>query len=1090
MQFIFPPIYAFHHKDRKNRIHQLAVPAFDSEGEAAEYNRNRVKGYELDLDFGRVLLITNGARLPAGFDYALRLKGFSLDDVTDDNCNLTKAEWLVHPALPLADTLTPQQRVERVTDSWRGTFSFKKEDRTRDIDGLRYPQIGATHAVLSHWTVTDSAATVVMPTGTGKTETMLSIMVAALCSRVMIIVPTNALRQQIYDKFVSLGILKPFGIVSRQAQYPVVGMLCHRPGSAEEVDNFFQACNAVVTTINVAGQCETAIQARMAAHCSHLFIDEAHHVAARTWSGLKSQFAESRIVQFTATPFRNDGKPIEGKVVYNYPLSKAQSEDYFRPINFEPVIEFNPRHYDIAIAEKAIEQLEADYDKGHIVMARVGTIPRAAEVFAIYEAYDQYCPVQIHTGIKSVTERNRIKDLILSKQARIVVCVDMLGEGFDLPELKIAAFHDVRQSLPITLQLAGRFTRSRPDLGNATFIANLADLSVQEELRTLYRQDSDWNQLLRQISTEAISEEYDLWQFLEGFTKFPDEVPLQNVRPAMSAVAYRTHCDDWSPDDFPDGVHGYGSLDGVYHDINHENHTLVIVTNKRVMLDWANTEEIHSWEWELIIVFWDREQSLLFIHSSSNKGVYRKLARAIAGEDVELINGEAVFRCFAGIDRLRLYNVGLREHLGKLISYISRSGSDVGRVLSEAQRRGTSKSNIFGAGYEDGHKTTAGCTIKGRFWSRRVANIRQLTEWCTDVGAKLSDDTIDPAEVLRGCLVADIVTERPDVHPIGIEWPDVVYREFERVWSFEIGDTTSPLSETDIRLVELSSDGPLLFEIQSDAATARYELRIFIDNDVPDFEFILVQGPEVHIRRGGTVSSISDFFADNQPVIWFVDGSQLEGNMFIANNKEYDPFPINRVDAWDWTGIDIRKEALGIVGHTDSVQHRVIERMLPRNLDIVFDDDYKGEAADVICVSLDEPNRTIGVEFYHCKYSSNENPGLRLGDLYEVCGQAQKSIHWLDNPTDLFTHMMSREPKKRQGQERSRYILGNRDILWRIREMSYQFRVELNICIVQPGISKAQLGTAQGTEHRELLAVTDNYLKETYQIPFKVIVGP
>ena len=66
-----------------------------------------------------------------------------------------------------------------------------------------------------------------------------------------------------------------------------------------------------------------------------------------------------------------------------------------------------------------------------------------------------------------------------------MVCVDMLGEGFDLPELKIAAFHDIRKTLAVTLQLAGRFTRKRPDLGNATFIANTADVNVQDELRNL-----------------------------------------------------------------------------------------------------------------------------------------------------------------------------------------------------------------------------------------------------------------------------------------------------------------------------------------------------------------------------------------------------------------------------------------------------------------------------------------------------------------------------------------------------------------------------------------------------------------------------
>lgn len=62
----------------------------------------------------------------------------------------------------------------------------------------------------------------------------------------------------------------------------------------------------------------------------------------------------------------------------------------------------------------------------------------------------------------------------------MVVCVDMLGEGFDLPTLKIPALHDVKKGLTVTLQLIGRFTRTKfdEDLGDATFVANIADTSV------------------------------------------------------------------------------------------------------------------------------------------------------------------------------------------------------------------------------------------------------------------------------------------------------------------------------------------------------------------------------------------------------------------------------------------------------------------------------------------------------------------------------------------------------------------------------------------------------------------------------------
>jgi|SRR5215469_3645283 len=95
----------------------------------------------------------------------------------------------------------------------------------------------------------------------------------------------------------------------------------------------------------------------------------------------------------------------------------------------------------------------------------------------------------------------------------------MLGESFDLPELKIAAFHDIRKTLAVTLQLAGRFTRKRPDLGNATFIANTADVHVQDELRKLYTRDPDWNLLLPQLSETMIGEQVSLQAFLRGFTE-------------------------------------------------------------------------------------------------------------------------------------------------------------------------------------------------------------------------------------------------------------------------------------------------------------------------------------------------------------------------------------------------------------------------------------------------------------------------------------------------------------------------------------------------------------------------------------------
>lgn len=85
-------------------------------------------------------------------------------------------------------------------------------------------------------------------------------------------------------------------------------------------------------TLTLFRQCSYKVQVRMAELCTHLFIDEAHHAAAPTWHAFKSVFkAETRhVLQFTATPFRVDGAPLDGEIVYVYPMRQAQREGYFR----------------------------------------------------------------------------------------------------------------------------------------------------------------------------------------------------------------------------------------------------------------------------------------------------------------------------------------------------------------------------------------------------------------------------------------------------------------------------------------------------------------------------------------------------------------------------------------------------------------------------------------------------------------------------------------------------------------------------------------------------------------------------------------
>jgi len=131
-------------------------------------------------------------------------------------------------------------------------------------------------------------------------------------------------------------------------------------------------------------------------------------------------------------PDREDGRQIVGRVIYAFPLREAQSQGYFATIDYFPVVEFdNP---DGAIASKAIEVLQGDLSEGrdHLLMARVRRIGRAREMRDLYaELAPQLQPVVLHSSL-TATERREALAAIESRQSRIIVCVDMLGEGFDL----------------------------------------------------------------------------------------------------------------------------------------------------------------------------------------------------------------------------------------------------------------------------------------------------------------------------------------------------------------------------------------------------------------------------------------------------------------------------------------------------------------------------------------------------------------------------------------------------------------------------------------------------------------------------------
>jgi superfamily II DNA or RNA helicase len=987
-----------------------------------------------------------------GIDYVLLTsKKPTRSDLNTNRIILKR--WLKHPDF---SNLTPEQ----VTNTWKGKFKFVKENEEEEIKGLRSPQIGALYSILAHIQNPEDKAIVVMPTGTGKTETMLATLIANECKKLLVAVPSDSLRTQIAQKFITLGLLKEYGIVDSSCANPIVGIINSGFENIAELQDFISKSNVVVSTMDILTERSVAEKTLLKDSFSHFFIDEAHHSEARTWKELIDKFEKEKIFLFTATPFRNDGKSLQGKVIFNFSLRKAQEQKYYKQINYLPIREYNKKLADEKIAEKAVEQLRVDIAAGfnHIIMARCMTKNRAIEVFEYYKGYEEFNPIMVYTGIAGLGKK--IEEIKRGEHS-IIVCVNMLGEGFDLPNLKIAAIHDERQSLPITLQFIGRFTRTSYDeLGNASFVTNIAYPPIHEELNQLYSRNSDWNLLLPRLSANATQKEIDIKEFLDRFNDINEStVPFQEINPAMSTVIFKNNTNDWFPNNWQEGIPNIGNYEHEFSRSNGQD-TLVIILGKIEKVEWGNFETVKNLQWDIIVIHWDLRPNInrVFLNTSLKNFSATALMDAIFGEgNTSQITGMNVFRIFHNVNRLSLYNVGTRKGIGQDITFQSYFGKGVQDGIRQLEQGTLIKNNIFGVGYKEGEKLSLGCSVKGKIWSYQRGNLDELTKWCKNIGDVVEDAAIDPNVVLQHTLAIEKVFQRPALMPMLIDWHPTMYEYAENRYQININGNWHDISNLELTLVDRSIDQSLKFSLDTPGHIVQFEIQIGLNQDTQESysNVIQITNANCTIQYGNTTESVVAFFEKFPPTIWFANGSQLFKNLYVKLKVQPDVIPMENILTDNWNGVNIGRESQDISPYIqDSIQYYFIEK-IKDEFQIVYDDDGKGEIADII--GINDSANAIDIHLYHLKYAAGGDVNNSIENFYQVCGQAQKSIKWKHREgTEFFNHLFRRKLKTLAGATCSRIIKGTEEDLENLAgQAKYTKPMNFHIYIVQPSLSKA-----------------------------------
>jgi len=962
--------------------------------------------------------------------------------------------------------------------SWRRGINYVTELAPQGNDpgreGLRLPQIGALHSIAAHWSLSKESAVVVMPTGTGKTEVMLALSVESYGNRVLVVVPTDALRQQTVDKYREYGLLRRLGVLT-DVKNPVVGVLIGKP----TVDQFqaLQTCNVVVTTMSSISRADEVTQQQFAEFFSEVFFDEAHHFQAQTWKKFGSYCAHARTILFTATPFREDGKALPGKIIYNFPLQSAQEEGFFRPIHFLQVFEPDSLLADSKIAAVAVARLREDLAAGlnHMLLARANTIDDAESIYRlVYQAhYADLNPVVVHSYTKS---RAQVLRNIRDGAHRIIICVDMFGEGFDLPNLKVAALHAVHKSLGITLQFIGRFARSAGNVGAASFVANTAEDGVPEALESLYQEDADWNVLLSDLSYDAIDPQAKLSELIDnlkpvGEGKTELEIPTLTLKPKISTEVFRAV--DFIPQNYGMAFRPAQIIHQPH--ISREDKMLVFVVNQKDTIDWTDSKDIAIDSWDLFVVFYDEERQLLFVNSSRKKAAV-KLAESISTDPI-MIRNEDVFRAFGNVRRLILHSVGLTS-LSRNVRYQMFAGLDVRDAIDPVLQQDKMKSNVMGVGYEDGRRVSVGCSRKGKIWSLTTGSLAGWKQWCQHLGSKLANADAAPDDFLRHTLVPSLLEDGqlPNSRALMVDWPDQLFESTSFRFAVVHGETSYDFHDCSLDLVEWNVGGNNFTFVLKAGQDIESTFRLTVLTERREglmYEVAHIGGPDVSIGAFSRKTPAMEFFTNSPPLVRLVDGSQLSGEILLKPREQLgEMFERDAIGTIEWGETDLSQESRWHNGavRPRSIQQRFIEHLEQGPSIFIIDDDDNGESADVVAIK--ETEHTITVTLWHCKYASGNAPGNRVKDLYEVCGQAQKSIKWTWSFATLVTHLTERETKHRRGRD-TRFIRGTLNKLVALRKASRRKFVVFEVGIVQPGLLKAGIEN----EHLTILGATNMFLR-------------
>jgi len=929
--------------------------------------------------------------------------------------------------------------------------------------GLRKAQLGALHAISAHFTIRTDAAMVALPTGTGKTLVLALSPFLCNARRALVVTPSRLVRNQIAKDLAAMRTARLLGAITGDTPSPATHELRSRIVTPQEWEAL-RVFDVVVATPHSISPSMADVPAPPHDLFDLVLLDEAHHTPAQTWHAVMAAFPNARKVLFTATPYRRDRKEIRAALIYSYPIRMAYQDGVFGRIRYVPVEAVPGEATDITIAKAAAAAFAGDREAGlqHCVLVRTDRKKRADALKSIYDQHTNLRLKVVHSGQTFNTVQKTL-DLLRDGNLDGVVCVDMMSEGFDFPQLKIAAIHIPHRSLEVTLQFIGRFARTNAErIGEAKFLA--VPQEIKSETDRLYRDKAVWEELIIDLSEERLAAETKVREVLERF-----EQPLRAELDAGDLSLYAL----WPY--FHVKIYEVAGTVDVGQELRlplpftvpfqrnaPEIGATVAIGNERQKPRWTDLDAFKRSEYELFIIHYNEAANLLFICASRRSdALYEAIAKHYTGGAHKILPLWKINRVLRELERPDFFSLGMKNRLttSNTESYRNITGPRAQLAVAKSDGRLFHRGHLFGKGSVAGEAVTIGYSSASKVWSNTIGQLADLIAWCQSLARNLQSEAPIPTHEGISFLTVGEPLDQFPATIIAAEWDADTYRKQPILHH---GAERTPLTDVELAVQEhtpeqvlLQLQGPnLTYDVSYTLIGQRY------------FDPVNDSDDDLTIEQGRDTLGLIDYLNANPITLYTSEFASIRGAEIFRTDEGLAPFDRTKIAPIDWTGVNIQREFWqDNQEHNErSIHEHLIHHLSATTTGLIMYDHRTGEIADLITMETHDNKPCL--TFYHVKRSTAAQPGQRVRDVYEVAGQIIKSVAYINDLDGL------RRKIERRLATGSQLNRGNQHELTTFFTQARQRGCTFRLTLVQPGLTE---DLSEPNMH--VLAAADDYAR-------------